>query len=61
MKIKSIIFALILCLAATFAMTGCSIYSENSELLGESTSASESIEAHEHTYTAVEEVASNLR
>ena len=58
MKIKSIIFALILCLAATFAMTGCSIYSENSELLGESTSASESIEAHEHTYTAVEEVAS---
>lgn len=61
MKIKSIIFALILCLAVTFAMTACSIYSENSDQSVEtpgSESASESIEAHEHVYTAVDEVLS---
>lgn len=57
MKIKSVIFALILCLATLFAMTACfEDVGDNSQ--SDVTPGSESLAAHEHVYTAVEEVSS---
>ena len=57
MKIKSLIFALILCLATVFAMTACTEGAgDNSQsgVTSGSESEKESPIAHEHVYTAVE-------
>ncbi len=60
MKIKSIVFAMILCLVSAFFMTAC-FDDPGNDQSGTSTgseSVSESLVAHEHVYKAVEEVSS---